>query len=265
VPPRRAGTPVKPDTTDARVLEVTAFLEPPTEPESALPDSSPSDSYAAHLAENDSYGVPADGHLRSATRIRLAEHGAGNRHPGYPYRTFAPGLVELLVADLPNNFPILSNEQVDRLGGWNRLYREALARQAREPAGVLTRLAAGNGASYHQLRSPPELRSNRAVQMPQLATELTGEKPGRYGWLLAVPCRDTMFWHHIRDASALDVIPEMAAASRTAHTTRPWPLSQCLYWWSGLDYRQIISFASAAEPDFRADPDFVKALLALHR
>lgn len=61
------------------------------------------------------------------TYSRLYEESAFPSREGYPYREFAPGIVELLALDLPDSVAMFDHQKAQRFGGWEALRNQGIA------------------------------------------------------------------------------------------------------------------------------------------
>jgi hypothetical protein len=175
----------------------------------------------------------------ASTFVRLYERDAVPRLDGFPYREFAPGLVEMLALDLPDTVAVYDESRAERLGGVDTLRAHGLANLDRQPVEQLERLDLPTGGSFHVLLGESVHTASRALLMPRLATELTGQEAGRHGWLLCVANRHQLAWHMVRDESVVGALQAMARFAALGFGDAPGPLSPHVYWWDGTGYEQL--------------------------
>ena len=87
-----------------------------------------------------------------------------------------------------------------------------------------------------------------------------GARDPRLGWLLAVPNRQEVAWHMVRDASALTALDGMTFYASMAHADSPGPLSPHVFWWSGEGYRQLTRRAADGGIETSRNNDLERAL-----
>lgn len=161
------------------------------------------------------------------------------------HRPFAPGLVELLALDLPETVAVYPVEDARRLGGEDVLRAHGLMNLRREGGARLERLPGDGGGSFHLLLGESVHTASKALLAPGLFTELTGEEPGEFGWLLSVPNRHQLVWHLVRDIEVIPALRGMFRFTVLGHGDTPGPLSPHVYWWTNGRYQQLT----------RIDPD----------
>lgn len=178
----------------------------------------------------------------------------------FPHREFAPGVVELLALDLPDTVAIFDHDNATRLGGWQALRDVGLDNLRSLPAEHLETLEAPGGGSFSMLLGDSVHTGSRAILLPALATQLTGERPSELGWLMSIPNRHQVLWHLVRDITVITVVNGMAHLAALGHSDAPGPISPHVYWWNGTDYEQLTQIDDEGVLSVHPSPAFTEVL-----
>lgn len=197
---------------------------------------------------------------RARTFSRLYERDSVPDLTGFPHREFAPGLVELLALDLPEAVVVYNDERAAAHGGTEQLWEWGRANLRREPVERRERIELPDGGWFDVLLGSSVYTASRALLLPWLAAEVSGEEAGRHGWLLSVPHRQQVVWHLVRDLSVLPTVAAMAEFAAAGYGDSPGPLSPHVYWWDGSSYRQLTRYDDGGEAVLVADPAFQAVL-----
>lgn len=140
----------------------------------------------------------------------------------------APGLLQVLAFDRPDTIVIMTDEDVRR-HGFDRLYDAG----AQNLAGELPDrfLEAGNGVYY--LRGSDYVSALLLV-IPWVIETVTGVADAPYGALVAIPARDQLLFHVLRDenaAGALAALEEIGQLAAECYENSSHQLSSLVYWW----------------------------------
>lgn len=192
--------------------------------------------------------------------VRLYESDGVPGLDAFPHLDFAPGVVQMLALDQPETVHVLSGDRIDRIGGWPRLYERGLANLRREATGPSEQIDAGAGATFHLLLDDSVYTASRALLLPEL---LAGQAVEGLGWLLSMPNRHQLVWHVIRDETVLPALRAMAVFTDLGFRDAVGPLSPHVYWWSGMEYRQITSTGADGQIEVHIQPDFQQVLQRL--
>jgi hypothetical protein len=199
------------------------------------------------------------------TFTRLYEDDTIGDAGGFSSRPFAPGLVELLALDLPETVAVFPLAEAQRLGGEEVLRTYGRANLRRETGGRLEELAGDGGGSFHVLLGESVHTASKALLAPGLFTELTGQEPGEFGWLLSVPNRHQLVWHLIQD---IDVIPALQGMFRftvLGYGDGIGPLSPHVYWWNDGRYQQLTDIDADGTLSVHVGAEFADVLETLAR
>ncbi|MFJ4168050.1 hypothetical protein ACIPY3_00925 [Paenarthrobacter sp. NPDC089714] len=180
----------------------------------------------------------------------------------YPHREFAPGIVEVLALDLPDLVQMFDHDHARRFGGWEALRAQGIANLRELEVERLERFEAPGGGFFHGLMGNNVYTGSRALMLPGLSAEMTG-KPGstHLGWLMSVPNRHQLAWHHIEDGSVIHVLDAMARFTLSAYSEAPGPVSPHVYWWNGSGYDQLTNLADDGAFSVRVSPGFQSVLM----
>ncbi|XBB69124.1 hypothetical protein ABFU82_07375 [Nocardioides sp. WV_118_6] len=215
----------------------------------------------ASMDAPDPFGELSPDEAAARTFVRLYEREAIPRLDGFPFREFAPGLVEMLALDLPDTVAVYDDARAERLGGVDALRAHGLTNLDRQPVEQLERLdLPDGGGAFHVLLGESVHTASRALLLPRLATELTGHESGRHGWLLCVPNRHQVAWHLVRDATVIPVVQAMARFAALGFGDAPGPLSPHLFWWDGGGYQQLSRLDEDGALSIIVSPDFQRVL-----
>lgn len=207
-------------------------------------------------------GLDADeAHFR--TYARLYEEAGVPAIDNYPRQSFAPGLVEIMALDLPDAVAMFRREHVADLGGFEALRRSGIANLAQLPVEHLEVLDAPGNGKFHALFGDSVYTASRALLLPRLATDLTGEVPTDHGWLMCVPNRHQIAWHVIRDSTVISAVQGMVHFARLGYNDSPGPLSPHVYWWNGAAYEQLTHPSEDGGVRIEVSPRFQAVLEAV--
>jgi hypothetical protein len=157
-----------------------------------------------------------------------------------PFDVMAPGIVEMLALDLPETVAVFNHDNANKFGGWEALQREGIENLRGLEVEQLETLPAQGGGSFTALLGESVHTASRALLLPDLATELTGQciQEG-FGWLMSVPNRHQVFWHIIEDATVIPVLNGMVGFTAMGYADAPGSVSPHVFWWNGTSYEQL--------------------------
>jgi hypothetical protein len=178
----------------------------------------------------------------------------------FPHREFAPGIVEALALDLPETVAVFSHENAATLGGFDALRAAGVANLHTLPVERLETIQAAEGSQFTALMGDSVYTASRALLLPALATQLTGEEVSGHGWLFSVPNRHQVVWHVIRDLSIVHAVNGMAHFTVLGFSDAPGPVSPHVYWWNGSQYEQLTHVDDRGNIAVRAGPAFMDML-----
>lgn len=197
------------------------------------------------------------------TYSRLYEESAFPSLEGYPYREFAPGIVELLALDLPDSVAMFDHQKAQQFGGWEALRNQGIANLKGLDVERLETIPA-YGSTFSCLSGNSFYTGSRAVLLPGLATQVTGKRVHEdFGWLLCVPSRHQVAWHIIEDSSVMGAIQGMAGFGIDAYSSVPGPVSPHVYWWNGSGYEQLTHRKDDGAVAVRVSPGFQRVLASV--
>ncbi|KRA32483.1 hypothetical protein ASD81_13045 [Nocardioides sp. Root614] len=199
----------------------------------------------------------------SRTFARLYPDDALPSLEDYPHSQFAPGIVEMLALDLPETVAVFNRENAARLGNWESIRAHGVANLAALPAERLETLDGPGGGRFTALLGDSVYTGSRALLLPGLATQLTGEDVSDFGWLMSVPNRHQVVWHMIRDSSVITALNGMAHFTVMGFSDSPGPVSPHVYWWDGSGYEQLTRIDGTGAIAIHAGPAFTDVLNTL--
>jgi hypothetical protein len=165
----------------------------------------------------------------------------------------APGLLELLALDMPDNTVFLDDAEVARLGGRELLREVALANLRALPAPVHRRIAAP-GAHFEAIGGDSHFTASRVLVMPDLLTRVLGtEAP--HGVLAAMPSRQWAFLHVLADETARPSLRKMATLARIVYGREQGRISPDVFWWRDGSWMPVPSVQSGGKVTLRPGPE----------
>lgn len=180
---------------------------------------------------------------------------------GYPHRGLAPGIVEMLALDLPDTVAVFNHDNANKFGGWEALQRQGIENLRGLEIEQLETLPAPGGGTFNALLGESVYTASRALLLPQLATELTGQRVREeFGWLMSVPNRHQVVWHIIEDAAVVPALNGMARFAAMGYADAPGPVSPHVFWWNGTSYEQLTHVRDGGELTIRVSPAFQTVL-----
>lgn len=179
---------------------------------------------------------------------------------------FAPGIVQTLVVDLPEALRTMSQQEMDRLGGW-----------AEAHAAGIENLLAIDDLMFHEVatdsRTPITCVYNDrdrdlamhigslALVLPEVIERWNLPAAGPAGMFLTVPHRGALFMHVLCDEHALKSLEKLINVTLSQFESAPGPVSPEVYWWAGRDYQQLtVCDVEARSVEVRITPEFQQAL-----
>jgi hypothetical protein len=139
-----------------------------------------------------------------------------------------PGLLLALAVDRPDSIVIMLDEDVRR-HGFDQLYDAAIQNLARE---LPDRFLEADEEVYY-LRGSDYVAS-LVLAIPWVIEAVTGVADAPHGALVAMPSRDKLFFHVIRDRDAAGVLAALDEVGRLAaecYENSAYQLSSLVYWW----------------------------------
>lgn len=155
----------------------------------------------------DPFDVLASQEVARRTFARLYDETSIPGIDGYPHRELAPGIVEMLALDLPDTVAVVNHDNANKFGGWETLQRHGIENLRGLEIEQLETLPAPGGGTFNALLGESVYTASRALLLPDLATELTGQRVQEdFGWLMSVPNRHQVVWHIIEDATVVSAL-----------------------------------------------------------
>jgi len=217
--------------------------------------------YADHILKGNSRETRAEVAALSPEQARglvyLSIFRAASLGPGLAgYRSapeLAPGLLELLALDMPDNTVFLDDVQVDRLGGRESLREAALANLRALPAPVYRRMGTPN-AHFEAIGDDSHFTASRVLVMPDLLSRVL-DTDAPYGVLAAMPARHWAFIHVLVDETAAPSLRMMAAMARASYGREQGQISPDVFWWRDGSWMPVPSVESGGKVTLRPGPE----------
>jgi hypothetical protein len=182
--------------------------------------------------------------IRSAEKI-------GSLYPSAPQ--VAPGLVEALALDMPDNTVFLDEGEIARLGGQESLRKAALANLRALPAPPRQRMG-GPDAPFEAITGVSHFTASRVLVMPDLLSRVLGTDAPE-GVLVAVPARHYALIHVLRDKTATPALLLLAKLARSLYDRERGPISPDVFWWRDGGWMPIPSAESAGKVTLNPGPE----------
>lgn len=169
--------------------------------------------------------------------LKLIEHhGPSSELPDYAGE-ISPGLVLLFAFDLPDAIAMLTDEDVHR-HGFDQLYEAGTENLCRE---LPDRYAEAHGVYVVQ---GSDYVGSMVLVLPWVIEAVTGLTDAPSGALVAMPARDRLIFHVVRDRAGLTrALEEMAPLAAEWYAECSHGLSPRVYWWRPLPVGGLESVA----------------------
>lgn len=176
------------------------------------------------------------------TYVRL-QAAASLPDPGwYPYaREVAPGILELIALHHRRAVTFFRDCDVERFGGLELLRARGLGNLRILPMERRELIETPEGGSFRVLLGKSSFTASRLLTLDRLVSQLYTDPSVPLGVLAAMPSRNEVAVHIIRDASAVPTLVNLATFARLRIADSPGPLSADIYWVNGDRFEQVTS------------------------
>ncbi|MBT2531359.1 hypothetical protein J7E83_04305 [Arthrobacter sp. ISL-48] len=182
----------------------------------------------------------------------------------YPHRELAPGIVEMLALDLPDTVAVFNHDNANKFGGWEALQRQGIENLRSLEIEQLETLPAPGGGTFNALLGESVYTASRALLLPDLATELTGQRVQKeFGWLMSIPNRHQVAWHIIESAAVVSALNGMARFTAMGYADAPGSVSPHVFWWNGTSYEQLTHVRDDGTLTLHVSPAFQAVLTSV--
>lgn len=207
----------------------------------------------------DPFDVLASQDVSRRTFARLYDEASIPGIDGYPRRELAPGIVEMLALDLPDTVAVFNYDNANKFGGWEALHRQGIENLRGLEIEHLETLPAPGGGTFNALLGESVYTASRALLLPDLATEVTGQRVREeFGWLMSD--RHQVVWHIIEDATVVAALNGMARFTAMGYADAPGSVSPHVFWWNGTSYEQLTHVRDDGALTLRVSPAFQAVL-----
>lgn len=199
-------------------------------------------------------------------RLRWAED-LPHPAPSYAPRPL-PGVAELAAVDYPSHVSeLLSDETVERIGGWPAAREVAMANLRALPAMHRDTVRADDArtdSDVHVLTTDDFFGPSRVLVLAETLAGIGIERPS-YGVLLAVPNRHLLALHPLEGPGVVAALQVLARISTGEHDEKPGALSRHVYYVpaSGAAAQQVTSFAADGTLSINVSGALAEAFTAL--
>jgi hypothetical protein len=175
----------------------------------------------------------------------------------YPYaREVVPGVVELIALHRRRSSFFYREEDVERFGGLDVLREAGLANLRILPAEHRERIETPQGGHFRVLLDPSSFTSSRVLTLERLASVLYTEADMPHGVLAAIPNRNEVAIHIIRDDSAVPTLVNLATFAHLRIASAPGPLSPNVYWLDQNRFEQVLTWDKRGRPELSCSAEF---------
>jgi len=159
---------------------------------------------------------------------------------GYGYaREALPGLLEVLAFDSPDSFRLLTDGDINRLGGVTALRQAGRANLRALPVESAERVIPADGVEFDVLSGESVYTASRALVLGDTLGQLGQAEPPR-GVLACLPSRHQLAVHPIGgQAPAITPLSEMAQFAQACFSQGIGRLSPHVYWWHDGGWEQV--------------------------
>ncbi|MET4538312.1 hypothetical protein ABIE37_000067 [Arthrobacter bambusae] len=237
----------------------------------SLPESQWRDTIRLHLQKvlasfeaPDPFDGVTPGEVAQRVHSRLYDESTIPNPEAYPHTEFVPGVVEMLALDLPDTVAVFNREHAGRHGGWEALRSQGIANLQGVDNQHVETVPVQGGGSFTALLGDSVYTASKALLLPGLAEQITGQAPRPHlGWLMSVPNRHQVVWHLINDATLVMVLEGMVRFTAMGYSDAPGPVSPHVYWSNGAGYEQLTSVSEDGKLSIRVGPEFQAVLEAV--
>lgn len=183
-------------------------------------------------------------------------------------RAVAPGLVELPSVHVRRTVIPMRPCDIDHYGGLDTLRRTGRDNLADLPVEQREMIETPEGGSFRVLLGQSSFTASRILTLERLVSQLFLDPAMPYGVLAAVPNRNEVAVHIIKDDTAIPTIVNLATFARLRSSSAPGPLSPHVYWVTPDRFEQVGGlddegrFQILYSPEFR---DTMDGMLAATR
>lgn len=187
--------------------------------------------------------------------------------PSYAARPL-PGVVELAAIDYPTHVTdLLSDEAVERIGGWPAAREAAMANLRALPALHQDTIRAVQGRDdsvVHVLTASDYFGPSRVLMLPEVLSTLGLERP-THGVLVAVPNQQLLVLHPVGGPGVVAALQLLVRISTGEHDQHPGAVSRHVYFVpaSGARAEQVTSFADDGTLTVQVEGALADAFAAL--
>lgn len=175
-----------------------------------------------------------------SVHVRLYESAGIPDGGSYTYGVeLVPGVVELLAVDFPESVAMMTDGDVERLGGRVPLRRAGLANLARVEDLEHEVLRRPDGTRFDVVMSDSVYTSSLVVLLPELLERVLGSSEAPYGVFVCMPFRHQVAVHVLRDASAVPTLQSMTGFAVDGFDEGAGALTPFVYWWHQGSWTQV--------------------------
>jgi hypothetical protein len=202
-------------------------------------------------------GATPEQALAQTYAMLYAASPALNPDSGYAYaREALPGLLEVLAYDSPDSFRLLTDGDVDRLGGVTALRQAGRANLRALPVESAERVTPADGIEFDVLSGESVYTASRALVLGDTLGQLGQAEPPR-GVLACLPSRHQLAVHPIGGQDpAIAPLSEMAQYAQAGYSQGIGRLSPHVYWWHDGAWEQV-STVRDGRVDLHLDSDLL--------
>lgn len=176
-------------------------------------------------------------------------------------RTLAPGLVELPSVHVQRAVIPMRPCDIEQFGGLDALRRTGWDNLANLPVEQREMIETPEGGSFRVLLGQSSFTASRILTLERLVAQLYLDPAMPYGVLAAVPNRNEVAVHVIKDETAVPTIVNLATFARLRSASAPGLISPHVYWVTPDRFEQVGGldkdgrFHVLHSPDFRDTMD----------
>ena len=175
-----------------------------------------------------------------SVHVRLYESAAIPETAAYAYGVeLVPGVVELLAVDFPESVAMMTDTDVERLGGRVALRRSGLANLAAIDDLEHEVLRLPDGTRFDVVMSDSVYTSSLVVLLPELLARVLGTSEAPYGVFVCMPFRHQVAFHVLGDASAVPTLQSMTGFAVDGFDEGVGALTPFVYWWHQGSWTQV--------------------------
>lgn len=175
-------------------------------------------------------------------------------------RAVAPGVVELIALQRRRATVIFRDQDIERFGGLHTLREVGLGNLRTLPVEHRELMETPQGGHFRVLSGSSSFTASRVLTLDRLVQQLFGDVDTPHGVLAALPNRNEVAVHVIKDTSAVPTVINLATFAELAHRMAPGQLSRDVYWIHENRFEPVLAWDQWGQIQLAYSEDFVRLM-----